>query len=162
MPGVGGSKSENVELCPTRLPVDEADLLDQAFRGAAAERRSALDLLRGGGDCPPLKAKIEGELQKISDRAIQILSRYLVPHGTDTETTVVFQKMLADHHGYMAEITHGEAKSSAAVNAQLTYHEAAVTARAGLPRHSNIRRGMQIQRYQHGWSRRSRSSDAAV
>ena len=161
MPGVGGSKSENVELCHTRLPVDEADLLEQAFRGAAASRRSALDLLRGGGDCPPLKAKIEGELKKISERAVQILSLSLIPHYANAETTVVFMKMLADHHRYLAEITHDDATRQATETARLAYRDAADTARTSLPRHSNIRRGMQIQRYRHGLRRsRSRSPDA--
>ena len=79
-----------------------------------------------------LKAKIEGELQKISDRAIQLLGRSLVPHGTDTETTVVYQKMLADHHSYTAEITHGEAKSKATENAQLAYRDEGDQSKASL------------------------------
>ena len=155
--------SENVELCPTRLPVDEADLLDQAFRGAAAERRSALDLLRGGGGCPPLAAKIEDELQKLCNRAVDLLSLHLIARSDNPATTVMFQKMLADHKSYLAEITHDDAAHQATENARLTYHEAATTARADLPRHHNIRRGMQIERYQHGWSRRrSRSPDEFV
>ena len=37
--GFGGPKSENVELHHTTLPVDEVDLLDRAFHGAATDRR---------------------------------------------------------------------------------------------------------------------------
>ena len=109
---------------------------------------------------PPLKAKIKDELQKICDGAILLLREYLIPHSTDTETTVVYKKMMADHHRYLAAITHGEAKSRATVDARLTYRDAATTARAGLPSHSNIRRGMEIHRYQRERSRsHSRSSD---
>ena len=87
----------------------------------------------GGASAPPLKAKIKDELQKICDGAIQLLREYLIPHSTDTETTVVYKKMMADHHRYLAAITHGEAKSRATVDAGLTYRDAATTARAGLP-----------------------------
>ena len=138
------------------------DLLDRAFHGAAKERRFALEQLRGGGSCPPLETKIKGELQNICNRAIQLLRDHLIERSTDTETTVALKKMLADHHRYLAEITQFDANLEATENARLAYRDAAATARAGLPSHSNIRRGMEIQRYQRGWSRsrsRSHSSD---
>ena len=70
---------------PTTLPVDEVDFL---------------------------VAKIEGELQKISEIAVQIPSLALIPHYANAETTV-FMKMLAYHHRYMAEITHDDATRQA-------------------------------------------------
>jgi hypothetical protein len=100
-------------LYPTTLPVDEVDLLDRAFHGAATERRSALHLLRGGGGCPPLAAKIDDELQNICNRAIQLLGDHLIEQSTDTDLTVALKKMLTDHHSYLAEITHGDANSHA-------------------------------------------------
>ena len=113
-----------------------------------------------GGASPPLVSKIKGEIQTICNRAIQLLGEHLIPQSSNTETTVAYKKMLADHHRYLTEITHGDANTTAAENARLTYRDAAATARADLPSHSNIRRGMGIQRYQRGWSRsRSRSSD---
>ena len=140
--------------------MDEVDLLDRAFHGAANERRFSLDQLRGGGGCPPLKAKIEGELQTICNRAIQLLNDHLIPRSTDTETIITYKKLLADHHRYITEVTHDDANRRATENARLGYRDAADTARTSLPRHSNIRRGMQIQRYHRGWSRsRTRSSD---
>ena len=113
MSGVDGSNGENVELHPTTLPVDEVDLIDRAFHGAANERRWSLDQMRGGGGCPPLATKIKGELQNICNRAIQLLGDHLIERSTDTETTVALKKMLADHHRYLAEITHGDANSHA-------------------------------------------------
>ena len=160
--GTGGLKSENVELHPTTLPVDEVDLFDRAFHGAANERRWSLDQLRGGGGCPPLKAKIEGELSNICNRAIQLLNDRIIPQSTDTEAIVALKKLHADYHRYMAEITHDDATRQATETARLAYRDAADTARTSLPRHNNIRRGMAIQRYHRGWSRsrsRSRSSD---
>ena len=160
--GTGGLKSDNVELHPTTLPVDEVDLFDRAFHGAANERRWSLDQLRGGGGCPPLKAKIEGELSTICNRVIQLLNEHIIPQATDTEAIVALKKMHADYHRYMAEITHGHANRQAAENARLGYRDASAIARTSLPAHSNIRRGMAIQRYHRGWSRsrsRSHSSD---
>ena len=162
MSGVDGSNGENVELHPTTLPVDEVDLIDRAFHGAANERRWSLDQMRGGGGCPPLAAKIKDELKNICNRSIQLVGRF-IEQSTDTELTVTLKKMLADHHRYLAEITNGDANSHATENARLTYREAAAIARATLPSHSNIRCGMEIERYHRGWSRsrsRSRSSDA--
>ena len=105
------------------------------------------------------------QLQKICDDSIQLLDQHLIPQSTDTETTVVYKKMLADYYSYIAEFTHDEANRTATENAELTYQDVAGTARAGLPHWSNIRRGMTIQRYQHGWSRgrsSSRSSESDV
>ena len=104
--------------------MDEVDLLDHAFHGAATERRSALDLL--------------------------LLGDHLIEQSTDTDLTVTLKKMLADHHSYLAEITHDDANHNATENARLTYREAAAIARATLPSHSNIRRGMEIERYHRG------------
>ena len=123
MSGVDGSNGENVELHPTTLPVDEVDLLDRAFHLAANERRFALDQLRGGGGCPPLATKIKGELQNICNRAIQLVGGRLIQQSTDTELTVALKKMLADHHRYLADITHDDAKSEATENAQLTWQD---------------------------------------
>ena len=116
MSGVDGSNGENVELHPTTLPVDEVDLIDRAFHGAANERRWSLDQMRGGGGCPPFATKIKGELQNICNRAIQLVGR-LIQQSTDTELTVALKKMLADHHRYLAEITHDDAKIKTTENA---------------------------------------------
>ena len=80
---------------PTTLPVDEVDFL---------------------------VATIEGELQKISEIAVQIPSLALIPHYANAETTV-FMKMLAYHHSYMAEITHDDATRQATENARLGYRD---------------------------------------
>ena len=77
----------------------------------------------GWADAPPLAAKIENELHSICNRAIQLLGEHLIQRSTDTESTVALKKMLADHHRYIAEITHDDAKSKATENAQLTWQD---------------------------------------
>ena len=94
---------------PTTLPVDEVDFL---------------------------VATIEGELQKISEIAVQIPSLALIPHYANAETTV-FMKMLAYHHSYMAEITHDDA--------QLTWQDHPLV--LGFPHSGSIQRKWDLTGY---------------
>ena len=75
---------------------------------------------------PPSCQRSKMNSKLFCDRAIRLLGSHLSPQSSDTETTVVYQKMLADYHRYTAEFTDGDANSKATENAQLAYQESDV------------------------------------
>ena len=77
-----------------------------------------LDLLK------KYKAKIEGEVEKISDDINSLLDKYLVPKATTPETQVFYLKMKGDYYRYFAECVTGDKNKAAGEKGHEAYKAA--------------------------------------
>merc|ERR1711972_106863 len=90
------------------------------------------------------RAKVEGELQSICDKILELLSKSLIKEAAQDESKVFYQKMQADYYRYIAEFTDGERKTEAAENARKAYQEAQDVAEKGLAVTHPIRLGLAL------------------
>merc|ERR1711879_953806 len=88
--------------------------------------------------------KVEGELQKICDTILGLLSGNLISKASTGESKVFYQKMKADYYRYIAEFSKDQAKNAAAENARQAYEEAHKVAEKDLAVTHPIRLGLAL------------------
>mmetsp|Transcript_1736 Transcript_1736/g.5466 ORF Transcript_1736/g.5466 Transcript_1736/m.5466 type:complete len:237 (-) Transcript_1736:109-819(-) len=116
------------------LSADERDLLSAAYKGALQQRRRAAqevasieeqEAAEGRRENAALaqnyRTKVEAELQKIADDAIELLKSDLVPKAETGEPKVFYLKMQGDYCRYVAELATGEARTRVAEEARAAY-----------------------------------------
>jgi len=139
------------------LSVEERNLLSVAYKNAVGSRRAAWRIItsveqkeKSKGNAEQASyakeycAKVEGELQKICDAILTLLSTKLITKASNGESKVFYQKMKADYYRYIAEFTSGDAKSKASENARQSYEEAAKVAEKDLAVTHPIRLGLAL------------------
>ncbi|CAE8595051.1 unnamed protein product [Polarella glacialis] len=141
----------------SELSVEERNLLSVAYKNAVGSRRAAWRIItsisnketsKGNADnaayAKEYCGKVEGELQKICDTILTLLSDKLIPKASGGESKVFYQKMMADYYRYIAEFTDGEKKAGAAENARKAYADAAAVAEKDLAVTHPIRLGLAL------------------
>merc|ERR1712039_40332 len=119
------------------LSVEERNLLSVAYKNAVGSRRAAWRIItsvqqkeaskgneQNAGFAKEYCTKVEGELQTICDKILEILDKNLITSSSNGESKVFYQKMKADYYRYIAEFTEGDKKSKASESAREAYAEA--------------------------------------
>merc|ERR1712187_343275 len=88
--------------------------------------------------------KVEGELQSICDKILNLLDNNLISKASSGESKVFYHKMKADYYRYIAEFRDGDEKSKAAENARQAYEEASTVANKDLAVTHPIRLGLAL------------------
>merc|ERR1711876_12335 len=139
------------------LSVEERNLLSVAYKNAVGSRRAAWRIItsveqkektKGNEDqakwAKEYCSKVEAELQKICDTILGLLDKNLIAKASTGESKVFYQKMKADHYRYIAEFSDGDAKKTAASNAEEAYKDAAKVAEKDLAVTHPIRLGLAL------------------
>merc|ERR1711972_48685 len=148
---------EAVGKLPDELSVEERNLLSVAYKNAVGSRRAAWRIITSVEQKEKTKGneenakwakeycgKVEGELQGICDKILNLLDGKLIGTAASGESKVFYQKMKADYYRYIAEFTDGDAKAKAAESARAAYAEAAAVAEKDLPVTHPIRLGLAL------------------
>merc|ERR1711897_95076 len=98
----------------------------------------------GAGWAKEYCTKVEGELQKICDKILDLLDKNLIGKASTGESKVFYQKMKADYYRYIAEFTTGTKKSEASEKARQAYDEAQKVAEKDLAVTHPIRLGLAL------------------
>jgi len=149
MKKVGGL---NVELS-----VEERNLLSVAYKNVIGARRAAFRIISSieqkeqskGNEqnvhmVKEYSAKIEKELQDITQDVMNVLDTHLIPHAQSDEAKVFYYKMKGDYFRYKAEFTADDARKQAGQHSLEAYKEAFKTAEANLAPTHPIRLGLAL------------------
>merc|ERR1711933_76977 len=98
----------------------------------------------GAGWAKEYCTKVEGELQKICDKILDLLDKNLIGKASTGESKVFYHKMKADYYRYIAEFRDGDEKSKAAESARQAYEEASTVAGKDLAVTHPIRLGLAL------------------
>merc|ERR1719471_18798 len=148
---------EQVGKMGDELSVEERNLLSVAYKNAVGSRRAAWRIItsveqkektKGNEDqakwAKEYCSKVEGELQKICDTILGLLDTSLIVKASSGESKVFYQKMKADYYRYIAELSDGDAKKTAALKAEEAYKDAAKVAEKDLAVTHPIRLGLAL------------------
>jgi len=149
MKSVGGEKEE--------LSVEERNLLSVAYKNAVGSRRASWRIISSveqkektkgnneqAGFAEEYRKKVEGELQKICDDILGLLSTGLISSASNAESKVFYHKMKGDYYRYIAEFTEADKKSKAAEDARVAYQDAMDVASKDLVVTHPIRLGLAL------------------
>merc|ERR1712118_377534 len=98
----------------------------------------------GGKNAKEYCKKVEGELDDICTKILELLDKNLINKASTGESKVFYQKMKADYYRYQAEFKDDGDKTSAAENAKLAYEEAQKVAEKDLAVAHPIRLGLAL------------------
>merc|ERR1712137_872548 len=139
------------------MGVEERNLLSVAYKNAVGSRRASWRIIssveqkektKGNGEqagfAEEYRKKVEGELQKICDDILGLLSTGLIGSASNAESKVFYHKMKGDYYRYIAEFTEANAKSNAADNARKSYDEVMKIAQGELTVTHPIRLGLAL------------------
>jgi len=149
MKAVGAEKEE--------LSVEERNLLSVAYKNAVGSRRASWRIIssveqkektKGNNDqaafAEEYRKKVEGELQKICDDILGLLSTGLIGSASNAESKVFYHKMKGDYYRYIAEFTESDNKSKASEDARTAYQDAMEVASKDLVVTHPIRLGLAL------------------
>merc|ERR1719440_1702225 len=149
MEKVGGEGDE--------LSVEERNLLSVAYKNAVGSRRAAWRIISSvaqketskgnneqAGYAEEYKKKVEGELDKICNGILDLMSAHLIPKATNGESKVFYYKMKGDYYRYIAEYKAGGDKEKAGNDADAAYKEASAVAEKELAVTHPIRLGLAL------------------
>jgi len=152
-------KMNEVGQSGTELSTEERNLLSVAYKNAVGSRRAAWRIIssveqketsKGNNEnaawAKEYREKVEKELDEICGKIVKLLTEKLIAKtaGTNSESTVFYQKMMADYHRYIAEYSEGEKKTKAANDANEAYGMAHSEAEKGLAVTHPIRLGLAL------------------
>jgi 14-3-3 protein epsilon len=151
-------KMNEVGQSGSELSTEERNLLSVAYKNAVGSRRAAWRIIssveqketsKGNKEnaewAKEYREKVEKELDDICDKIVKLLTNTLIPKpGTNSESTVFYQKMKADYHRYIAEYSEGDKKENAAKDADDAYGMAHSEAEKGLAVTHPIRLGLAL------------------
>jgi 14-3-3 protein epsilon len=148
---------EKVGKAGDELSVEERNLLSVAYKNAVGSRRAAWRIItsveqkekskgneENGKNAKEYCKKVEGELDDICTKILELLEKNLINKASTGESKVFYQKMKADYYRYQAEFKDGGEKTSAAENAKLAYEEAQKVAEKDLAVTHPIRLGLAL------------------
>jgi len=148
---------KRVAALNVELTVEERNLLSVAYKNVIGARRAAFRIISSieqkehskGNEANVTKvkeylAKIEKELNDISDDVLNVLNNHLIPNAQSDEATVFYYKMKGDYYRYMAEFTAGDKRKEAGANSLGAYGKALETAEKKLPTTHPIRLGLAL------------------
>merc|ERR1711939_444323 len=142
------------------MGVEERNLLSVAYKNAVGSRRAAWRIIssveqkekskgnsENEGHAKEYRGKVEAELDDICKKILDLLAGKLIPKaqgGSNSESTVFYQKMKADYHRYIAEYSEGDKKGKASTDAKEAYQAAQKEAEKGLAVTHPIRLGLAL------------------
>jgi len=139
------------------LSVEERNLLSVAYKNAVGSRRASWRIISSvenkektkgneeqAGYAAEYRKKVEGELQKICDNILELLSNGLISTASNAESKVFYHKMKGDYYRYIAEFTDDDKKTKASDDAKLSYEDAMKMAAQELPVTHPIRLGLAL------------------
>lgn len=136
------------------LTVQERDLLSAAYKASVGSRRSSWrkvsnieqkELQKELVQCShEYKVKIEEELTNLCKEIISILDQHLINSTTSLESKVLYLKMKADYHRYLAEFAHSSDRKAAAENSLIIYKSSLDLAIQNLKPTNPIRLGLAL------------------
>jgi 14-3-3 protein epsilon len=153
------NKMEEVGKTGAELTTEERNLLSVAYKNAVGSRRAAWRIIssveqketsKGNNEnaawAKEYREKVEKELDEICGKIVKLLTEKLIAKtaGTNSESTVFYQKMMADYHRYIAEYSEGDKKTKAANDANEAYGMAHSEAEKGLAVTHPIRLGLAL------------------
>jgi 14-3-3 protein epsilon len=146
-----------VACMKSELTVEERNLLSVAYKNVIGSRRASwrivssieqkeeskgnashVEKLRG------YRGQIEGELSKICEDILQVLTENLIPSASTSEGKVFYYKMKGDYHRYLAEFSSNDVKKQAAEDSLTAYEKASEIARTDLSPTHPIRLGLAL------------------
>merc|ERR1712182_155335 len=98
----------------------------------------------GGKNAKEYCKKVEGELDDICTKILELLDKNLINKASTGESKVFYQKMKADYYRYIAEFKSGSEKDDAAKSADAAYGEAQKVAEKDLAVAHPIRLGLAL------------------
>jgi len=151
---------ENVKAVTSlgeELTVEERNLLSVAYKNVIGARRASWRIVssieqkeesKGNevqvGLIKEYRQKIEGELAKICEDILEVLSKHLIPSAQSGESKVFYYKMKGDYHRYLAEFATGEKRKDASEASLEAYKSASDIANEGLAPTHPIRLGLAL------------------
>jgi len=140
-----------------QLTSEERNLLSVAYKNSVGSRRTAWRALssieskeesKGSKHLSLLreyKSKVEAELNKFCEDALNLLDTKLIPGSKDApEANVFYQKMKGDYYRYIAEYAQTEAHKKAADGALAAYKAASDVANASMSVTHPLRLGLAL------------------
>ncbi|CAL8096331.1 unnamed protein product [Calicophoron daubneyi] len=116
------------------LGKDERNLLSVAYKNVVGARRAAWRIISGlmKSDLPDEKAKYSEkfraktveELNAICEEVLKLITEFLRPKATATESKVFYEKMQGDYYRYLAEVAGPDTKEDVVKKAFEAYNEA--------------------------------------
>lgn len=151
---------ENMKAVATagnELSVEERNLLSVAYKNVIGARRASWRIVTSIEQKEESKdhsqqvalikeyrAKLEGELAKICDDILDILSNHLIPAALSGESKVFYYKMKGDYYRYLAEFAYGDKRQNTAQESLKAYESASEIANTELPPTHPIRLGLAL------------------
>jgi 14-3-3 protein epsilon len=148
---------KKVAAFPGELTVDERNLLSVAYKNVIGTRRASWRIISSleqkeeskGNESNVAKVrsyrgKIEEELTLICRDVLSVLSSYLIPKATQSESKVFYYKMEGDYHRYLAEFATGDLRKEAAEKSLGAYKSATDIASTELAPTHPIRLGLAL------------------
>lgn len=151
---------ENMKAVATsgdELSVEERNLLSVAYKNVIGARRASWRIVSSIEQKEESKnntvqvslikeyrTKLEGELAKICDDILDILSNHLIPAAKSGESKVFYYKMKGDYYRYLAEFAFGDKRDKTAQESLEAYNSASTIANTELPPTHPIRLGLAL------------------
>jgi len=139
------------------LTVEERNLLSVAYKNVIGARRASWRIVssieqkeesKGNeGQVSLIKEyreKIEGELAKICEDILEVLTKHLIPSAQSGESKVFYHKMKGDYHRYLAEFAIGDKRKDSADKSLEAYKAATEVAHTDLAPTHPIRLGLAL------------------
>ena len=151
---------ENMKSVATtgdELSVEERNLLSVAYKNVIGARRASWRIVSSIEQKEESKSntkqvalikeyrtKLEGELAKICEDILDILSNHLIPAAKSGESKVFYYKMKGDYYRYLAEFAAGDQRDGTAQESLKAYESASEIANTELPPTHPIRLGLAL------------------
>lgn len=139
------------------LSVEERNLLSVAYKNAVGSRRASWrivssveqkEMSKGNTEnsdrARAYRCTVEGELNDICDKILDLLDGHLIKNSTNGESKVFYFKMKGDYYRYIAEYRAEAKKTEASDNAFEAYKKAMEIAQAELLVTHPIRLGLAL------------------
>jgi len=139
------------------LSVEERNLLSVAYKNVIGARRASWRIVSSieqkeeskGNDSQvtlikEYREKIEGELAKICEDILEVLTKHLIPSAQTGESKVFYHKMKGDYHRYLAEFAIGDKRKDSADKSLEAYKAATEVAHTDLAPTHPIRLGLAL------------------
>lgn len=146
-----------VALFDQELDTEERNLLAVSFKQAVGQRRSSWRIVcrveqdeqaKGNhmstASARSYRKKIEGELTRLCQTILALLSDKLIPGATTAEAKVSFYKAQGDYYRYLAEISDDVDRTRATTAAKVAYEDGTKVAETSLKVTSPFRLGLAL------------------
>lgn len=146
---------KSVTALGEELSNEERNLLSVAYKNVVGARRSSWRVIssieqktesneRRAQMTREYREKVEKELTDICNDVLELLSKYLIPKASTTESKVFYLKMQGDYYRYLAEVATGDRRAHVVEESNKSYSHAYETAKEKMPTTHPIRLGLAL------------------